>query len=45
MKDSLIPIMGEDGMRREFPWEIEAMKKTGQEAGAYADQPTMIPGA
>ena len=45
MKDSLIPIMGEDRMRREFPWEIETMKKTGQEAGAYADQPTMIPGA
>lgn len=45
MKDSLIPIMGEDRMRREFPWEIETMKETGQGAGAYADQPTMIPGA
>ena len=26
MKDSLIPIVGEENMRREFPWEIHAEK-------------------
>lgn len=26
MKDSLIPIVGEENMRRELPWEIHAAK-------------------
>ena len=45
MKDSLIPIIGEEKMRREFPWNSPTLMSGGQEAGANADQPTLIPGA
>ena len=33
MKDSLIPIMGEENMRREFPWD----RRTAQDAAGFAD--------
>ena len=36
MKDSLIPIMGEENMRREFPWD----RKKAQDAAGYADPGT-----
>ncbi len=33
MKDSLIPIVGEENMRREFPWN----RRTAQDAAGYAN--------
>ena len=32
MKDSLIPIMGEENMRREFPWKTQLLKEGAEEA-------------
>ena len=45
MKDSLIPIIGEENMRREFPWETDSLMEAGKEAGADAAQPVLMPGA
>lgn len=42
MKDSLIPIIGEEKMRREFPWETGSLMEAGKEAGRYADSPTLM---
>ena len=43
MKDSLIPIVGEENMRRELPWETRTAKGASQEAGATAAQDTLMP--
>ena len=43
MKDSLIPIVGEENMRRELPWETSTAKGASQEAGATAAQDTLMP--
>ena len=43
MKDSLIPIVGEENMRRELPWMIQAAKGTAQGAGANAAQNVLKP--
>lgn len=45
MKDSLIPIVGEANMRREFPWEKKNLRTAGKEAGEDAAQPTIMYGA
>ena len=29
MKDSLVPIVGEENVRREFPWETPEQRKEG----------------
>lgn len=44
MKDSLIPIIGAEKMRREFPWDDRTLKDAGKEAGQYADTPTLMSG-
>lgn len=43
MKDSLIPIVGEDNMRREFPWDDPTAKEGGDQAAATAAQDTLAP--
>lgn len=43
MKDSLIPIVGEENMRRELPWMTQAAKGAAQDAGASAAQDTLMP--
>ena len=43
MKDSLIPIVGEENMRRELPWMTPAAKGAAQDAGASAAQDTLMP--
>ncbi len=43
MKDSLIPIVGEANMRREFPWDKERRKESGKSAGQTAAQDTLAP--
>lgn len=43
MKDSLIPIVGEENMRREFPWPAQMQKGAAQDAGAGAAQDTLMP--
>ena len=42
MKNSLIPIVGEQGMIREFPWET-MLAGTGKTAGATAAQDVLLP--
>ena len=46
MKDSLVKAgtLTEKEMRREFPWETKH-KYADKAAGAYADFPTLMPGA
>lgn len=41
MKDSLIPIVGEENMRREFPWEREKAQKAAKFADHGAAQGTL----
>lgn len=43
MKDSLVPIVGEESMRREFPWPTHVQKGAGQDAGASAGQSAIMP--
>ena len=43
MKDSLIPIVGEENMRREFPWPTQMQKGAAQDAGAGAAKDTLMP--
>ena len=43
MKDSLIPIVGEENMRQELPWMIQAAKGAAQGAGANAAQDVLKP--
>ena len=43
MKDSLIPIVGEENMRRELPWMTQAAKGAAQDAGASAAQDVLKP--
>lgn len=49
MKNSLWPIMGEENMRREFPWmlptQMPGARKAGKSGGQYADAPAAMPGA
>lgn len=45
MKDSLIPIVGEENMRREFPWDKGGLQAAGAEAGAEASAAALMPGA
>lgn len=43
MKDSLIPIVGEENMRRELPWETGTAKGAAQSAGASAAKDVLMP--
>lgn len=43
MKDSLIPIVGEENMRREFPWEVGTLMSPAKKAGADAAQDVLMP--
>ena len=43
MKDSLIPIVGEENMRREFPWPTQTQTGAAQDAGAGAAKDTLMP--
>ena len=43
MKDSLIPIVGEENMRRELPWMTQAAKGAAQDAGESAAQDVLKP--
>lgn len=43
MKDSLIPVVGEENMRREFPWPTQMQKGAAQDAGAGAAQDALMP--
>lgn len=43
MKDSLIPIVGEENMRREFPWDEAGVKEAGKTAAKTAAQDTLRP--
>lgn len=45
MKDSMIPIIGEKAMRREFPWEVETLMSPAKDAGQPGDFPTLMSGA
>ncbi len=43
MKDSLIPVVGEESMIREFPWEVGTLMSSAKEAGADAAQDALMP--
>lgn len=43
MKDSLIPIVGEESMIREFPWEVGTSMSPAKEAGTDAAQDVLMP--
>ena len=43
MKDSLIPIVGEENMLRQFPWPTQTQKGAAQDAGVGVAQDTLMP--
>lgn len=43
MKDSLIPIVGEENMRREFPWPTQERREAGHGAATGAAQDLLAP--
>ena len=43
MKDSLIPIVGEENMRREFPWDKERRKESGKSVAQTAARDALAP--
>lgn len=43
MKDSLIPVVGEENMRREFPWPTQERREAGHDAATGAAQDLLAP--